>query len=215
MAEQRPHQTSTVFWITYAMIIATTAGFILSSFIGMNDILEGIEAENSNQTSALVEQLNQSGSEHTELLVWAALEFDTLENRQNRADSLLSTRTWLRFMNTAFGSILIMCGAIFILSRVRIDEANIKAESSGFKLAFASTSPGIFMLAVGAVMTTVPLYASQTIKIGDGFSYPSPYAIAVTVPQAATTELTDEHRARMCNAAKADGIEDSHYCSLN
>ncbi len=212
MKNKEIYHSAAAFWVTYVLIIAATIAFVSSSFNGMGDILDGIDAENSTRTSGLIRKFDEFGSEDRTLLFWAALEFDTLENRQARADSLLATRTWLRFMNAAFGSILIMCGAIFILSRVKIDSTNFEAGSSGFKFIFATSSPGICMLVFGAALTTAPLYVSQSIKIDDGFSYPVPYITTSSTISRVADGLSEEQRAEMCGAAKNDGVDDSPYC---
>lgn len=207
------YQTRSAFWLTYLLIILATVAFVISSYIGMNEILLDIRETNSAKTATVIEQMLNTTEQSSALLAWSALEFDTLENRQSRADSLLATRTWLRFMNAAFGSILIMAGAIFILSRIEMGETSFEAGQGDMRVVLLSSSPGMFMLALGGLMAISPLYASQKIKTGDGFSYPPPYAAMHTsIPQSPGAELTDEAKSRLCEADKADGVKDSPNC---
>lgn len=209
--ETKAYQTNAAFWLTYSLIALATAVFVVSSFQGMETILDGIASENSDKTATVIRELAQKEDADPALRVWAALEFDTLENRQDRADSLLATRTWLRFMNAAFGSILIMCGAIFILSRVRVGNTNIEAENGEFRVALASSSPGIFMLVFGAILTTTPLYVSQRIEIDDGFAYPTPYGAYAAPAMGSPSEISTELKAIMCAAHEADKNENNPY----
>ena len=207
-----------VFWLTYVLIVVGTTLFVYSSFEGVMRILDSIKQENSSKTAQLLEDLIENGTENFELMVWAALEFDVLENQQNISDALIETQTWIRFMNSSFGSILIMCGAIFILSRIRIDKSELKAENSHFMVILGSSSPGLFMLIVGSVLVNSPLYATQKIKVDDGGAYPAPYndifldAVLNQSGQPLADELQNEYRKIMCESAKKDGEEDSEYC---
>ncbi len=205
------YQSAAAFWLTYTLIAVATVSFVWSSYVGMNQILEDIRLENSSVTRELVHRLSNGTNQSPQLAAWAALEFDTLENRQSRADSLLATRTWLRFMNATFGSILIMCGAIFILSRIRIGSTNLEAGNGEFRVVLASSSPGIFMLVLGAFLTVAPLFSNQTITIRDIHSYPAPFNSAI--PAGASGYGKALKDLDLCKAAMRDGTDVETYCT--
>ncbi len=225
MSESKPYHSNATFWLTYCLILTATAWFVGSSFVGMNAIIDGIENENSKRSVETLQHIYKSGQVDHNLLAWISLEYDALENRQSRADSLLATRTWLRFMNAAFGSILVMSGAIFILSRVRVGKAEVEATTADFKIAIASSSPGIFMLFVGAFMVCAPLFTSQRIIVEDGAAYPAFYQPTTRIQPTFISRqepldtssnvigLSAEDRNEMCEAYKSEGIENHVYCN--
>ena len=211
--EQAPYRNKAAFWLTYILIILTTAAFVVSSYIGMNEILADIRSANSAKTASVIDILSVGPAQSQDLLAWTALEYDTLENRQSRANSLLATRTWLRFMNATFGTILVMAGAIFVLSRIEMGQANLEARQGSFKVVLVTSSPGIVMLLLGGLMAVAPLFAPQRIKTEDGASFSPPFIPFAQLEKAPhEVSLSDENRRRLCVADRADGIENSPYC---
>lgn len=179
------------------------------SHSGLQAILAGIQAPNSTLSAAAVEKLNASG-EDMKLAAWTALELDTLENRQARAESMLETRTWLRFMSASFGAILVMCGAIFILTRVTMDMLDVKAEAEAWKIAFATNSPGLVMVFVGAFLMTMPLSSGQEISVRDGWAYLPPYPAGTPLVQ---SDADKEQHAKACEYARS--VKDQNLIEAN
>ena len=212
--EYDPRHIPAVFWITYALIIAATVTFITASFSGMGEILDEIKAPNSTATAVQIGKFENLNDENSALLLWASLEHDALQNRQARAESMLSTRTWIRFMNTAFGSILIMSGAIFLLARVRMGRLDAQTETAEFKVALATSSPGIVMVAIGALMTTAPLYVSQPINITDGHAYPPPFGTLGSKEASSLTREQIEAYQAQCRSEKHAGQLVQNSCDF-
>ena len=170
-----------VFWTVFAAAVVPSAWFVATSFFGLQKIVDHIHKSNSGTT---LEYLGQQPSPDDDIatiqeIIRAHLEFDTIKNRQARANSALATRTWLRFMSSGFGSILILVGAIFLLSKVETrSESAATGHTIGAEFSIKSTSPGIIMVFVGAVLMVSPNYATQEIKAQDGWVYVSPLAAA-------------------------------------
>lgn len=197
------HNSKTAFWITYVIVCAAICAFVYASFMGVKGVLEGIQQPNSSITARLVETLSAPGQQ-PELATWAALEFDALENRQSRADSMLETRTWLRFMSSSFGAILVMCGAIFILTRVKIDQFQLESNTDVWKVAIGTTSPGMVMVLAGTFLMTMPLSTKQEITIRDGNAYPPPFE---------TQQRVTNQQDAACQAARENG--DAELIEIN
>ena len=162
-----------VFWAVFVSAVIPSAWFIGMSYLGLKDILLHLHSSYSETTLPYLTRHAESNDPSVvHDIVRAHLDFDTLSNRQARANSLLSTRTWLRFMSSGFGSILIFVGAIFLLSRIESSSNTVlSAGNQGAWLKLASSSPGILMVAIGAFLMVSPNFSGQVIDTRD----PSPF----------------------------------------
>ena len=78
----------------------------------------------------------------------------------------------MRFMSSGFGGILIFIGAIFLLSRIETSsESTVSGKGGSAGFSTKSSSPGVVMVVVGALLMISPNFATQKIKVED--SYPS------------------------------------------
>ena len=163
-----------VFWLLFAVTIIPSGWFIGSSYFGLQDILQKLNSP-SNSTKTYLNELAPDQNDNAVIvreIIRAHLEIDVVQNRQARSNSFIATRTWLRFMSSAFGSILIFIGAVFLFSKVDTATAthiSAKGENAGFSL--KSTSPGIIMVFVGAILMISPNFATQEIETIDAPLY--------------------------------------------
>ena len=163
-----------VFFVAAVAAFVPSAIFIYMSYGGLNKILTSLDTAQSTTTQNYLSKLSErdNGDALLSEIIVAHLEYDTLRNRQLRGNSLLATRTWLRFMSSVFGSILVFIGAIFLLSKIEFGvPTSIEGKADIASFSIKSTSPGIIMIAIGAVLMIVPNIAKQDIGVTDGSVY--------------------------------------------
>jgi len=162
-----------VFWTVFVVVLIPSSWFVATSYIGLQDILAKLHATQSSQA---IEYYKENRTDKaSDLMIRAHLEYDSLWNRQGRTISFLATRTWLRFMSSAFGAILIFVGSIYLLCRIEASSSDMNADYGGFKFSVVSSSPGIIMLIVGATLMAIPNIVDQPIETIDGASYLLPF----------------------------------------
>ena len=158
-----------IFWVVFFISIIPCGWFIGASYVGLQQILSALNEPIASSDSILT--YLSSHAEDPELtpeVIRAHLEYHTIYNRQSRANSLLSTRTWLRFMSSVFGSVVTFIGAIFVLARI---ETSSDSTISAKNISLRSSSPGILMVGVGAALMISPNFAPQEIETRDGAVY--------------------------------------------
>jgi hypothetical protein len=112
-----------------------------------------------------------SSAERIELLRWqtlSALEQGIVARRYHQANMHLMSRLWIQYIGFITGMILCMVGAAFVLGRLRDDTASqLNAEAEKWKLAFASSSPGLFMLVLGTGLMLATIFVNHAIRVED------------------------------------------------
>lgn len=184
-----------VFWTVFIVAIAPSGWFVWTSVHGLQSIIEEIHKGNSRTTLNYLKEYTTANSETDSLkdVVRAHLELDTISNRQARANSALATRTWLRFMSSGFGSILIFVGAIFLLSKVEsTSPISAAGQGAGSGFSFKSTSPGIVMVLIGAGLMISPNFASQKITAMEA----PLYTLGAPSPAPASAQVSASESAR-------------------
>ncbi len=109
------------------------------------------------------------------------LESDVMTLRQERAAASLATRTWMRFMSLIFGAIIIVIGAAFALGRVTgpLTRGSVKLKDIG--ISFLSSSPGLILAILGAILIAIPNVTQQVIETNDQSTYLAPATISPMV----------------------------------
>lgn len=166
----------TVFFLGFIAAALPSVWFIATSYFAVTDTVEYIHDNRSQETLTYLKALvdNQRDVSEIEIIVRAHLEYDTLNNRQGRSNSALASRTWLRFMSSGFGSIVIFIGAVYVLARIETKiPTNIDAEGvkTNLKVSLRSTSPGIVMVLIGGFLMITPNFAKQNIRTHDVGTY--------------------------------------------
>ena len=159
-----------VFWMVFVVSLLPTAFFVFLSYVELNETIEHLHQSESTSTLEFAQQRLSSIDDPGTIAIAlrAYLEFDTIQNRQARAQSSLAARTWIRYMTCAFGGILIFVGAIFVLAKIETPSMSEIAGAHGdASLSLKSASPGVVMLVVGATLMITPNFAKQTIQVWD------------------------------------------------
>ena len=190
-----------IFFMGFVAVALPSVGFILASYFTLERTVALIHANHSHETLTFLRSLDieQNDTNVLRETIRAYLDYDTLNNRQGRANSALASRTWLRFISSGFGGVLIFMGAVFVLARIetRLDSSlGAEEKMAGIAISIRSTSPGIFMILIGAVLMAVPLFAKQTIWTFDNDPHTTP---ATSQLQQVHDRVTPENEERLRN----------------
>ena len=173
-----PIRYTTLFRIMYWVVIAAFAAFLVFSYSHLASILSTI---NQSSHSALQPLLDSSYPPPTDAQadqylffltkIQASLESDVVANRHKRAATALNSRTWMRAMSLAFGAVLSIVGAAFVLGGITFSRTEGKFRSGDLRVELASRSPGLFILVLGVVLILAPNFSRQSISIDEKAIY--------------------------------------------
>ena len=158
-----------LFVIVTVVAVIGTAAVGLLGYADTNRIVEKLYDRPQWSTKAVLD----STSAEQPLLVrlYGALELDSLDARNSRAATQLATRTWLRFLTSIFGGILIIFGAAFVLGRINAGAIDASGGTKLVNATLRTTSPGIVLAAFGVFLVSFPLWSTQEITTWDGASF--------------------------------------------
>ncbi|MFV0386489.1 hypothetical protein [Paracoccus sp. (in: a-proteobacteria)] len=155
------------------LLAAVVAVFVLGSagYQDTKQVLERVQSGSGiEQTKQLLERVSSNSPEP--LSVLAALEVDTIAARNNRAASLLVTRTWIDFFVTLAAVFVIMIGSALIVGRVNMKgDGKASAEGAGFKGAVSASSPGLLLVVLGVGLLSVQYFTRSDLTTTDGAAY--------------------------------------------
>jgi hypothetical protein len=107
-----------------------------------------------------------------------ALEQDVMRMRYQQINATLLLRTWTRYTGFLIGMVLALVGAFFILGRLREEASQVSGESGGVKVMLTSSSPGIILAVLGAVLMVVTLAVKFDFEVQDRPVYLALYALS-------------------------------------
>jgi hypothetical protein len=110
----------------------------------------------------------------------AELESYIIEKRYHQISVQLMSGIWLRYLGFITGMILALIGAAFILGKLRVSEQELEGKSSGFSISLRTTSPGIFLAVLGAILMFTTLIDRDAYNVKDANVYLSIAAPALT-----------------------------------
>jgi hypothetical protein len=127
------------------------------------------------------------------------LEEDAIDHRYEQVNATLILRAWTRHLGFLTGMILSLVGAIFILARLSESETKLSTNLKVLRFALATTSPGIVLATLGAVLMVITLTVDFQFTTSDAPVYvmntgaPAalPPAKALTTPDALKKEEAD------------------------
>src|SRR5207253_1489509 len=91
-----------------------------------------------------------------ELYLRAQIEQFALQQRHELQTAVLKGRLWTRFMGFLTGMILCLCGAVFVLAKLR-ESVSMNLEGQGIKAGLSTASPGIGLAFAGTVLIAFAL----------------------------------------------------------
>jgi hypothetical protein len=162
-----------VFAIIFVTMMLPYLWFLADSFRRMESILGTIGRPPSSEAQQILSDSKFLALDPARLdaISRTALERDTMLLRNHRANTSLSTRTWLRFMSVIFGAILVLIGSAFVLGRVSMERLESEAKSEKWSIALKTSSPGLLLALMGCALIAIPNFARQDISISDGSAY--------------------------------------------
>ncbi len=161
-----------VFVVLLAILVGSSGYFIYQSYNQLDDILVQITDRPFKANQDLPDYLEQWPDVlDTNARSMIFLEVLAMSNREGRAAAGLATRTWMRFMSLIFGAILIAIGATFVLGHITTVPSKASVGFSEFRISIASSSPGLFLVALGIVLIAIPNLSSQVISVSDASIY--------------------------------------------
>lgn len=101
----------------------------------------------------------------------ALLEADALHRRYHQATGTMLARVWTRQLGFLTGMVLALVGAAFVLGRLREDASSVELGSGNVRAAIASSSPGLVLATLGAVLMAVTLTVPFGIETRDLATY--------------------------------------------
>jgi hypothetical protein len=157
-------KVSTVKWFGGLCAIAII-GMIVLGFWYLDRIVEASQAYKSEMNFS--EVLSASPVNNDTVLL--GLEHDGLGMRNKRGISALYMRAYTQFLALIAGTVLSLLGAVFVLARVDTMSTTSNATWGGLKWVLSSSSPGVIVSIVGAILIGGVVYlASDPVQVFDG-----------------------------------------------
>ncbi len=125
----------------------------------------------------------------------ALLESDALHRRYHQATATMLARVWTRQLGFLTGMLLAVVGAAFILGRLQEEPTRLETEGEGFKAAIATSSPGLVLSTLGAILMAITLVVPFGVETRDVATYLEPGVGRLPPPPSIATFREDE-RAR-------------------
>ncbi|MEM0999814.1 MAG: hypothetical protein AAGN35_22360 [Bacteroidota bacterium] len=111
----------------------------------------------------------QGAIPNAQFLAFYQLEQQALERRYIRANTLLLSRIWIKFLGFLTGIILAVVGAVFILGKLREGPSTLASENQVTgKLSLTSSSPGLFLTLFGTTLMLTTILNHNEITVEDG-----------------------------------------------
>jgi hypothetical protein len=103
--------------------------------------------------------------------VRAAMERYIVEKRYHQISVQLMSGLWLRYLGFITGMILALVGASFILGKLRLSEQTLEGKYSDLSLSLRTTSPGIVLAVLGAILMFATLVDRDSYNVTDANIY--------------------------------------------
>lgn len=111
----------------------------------------------------------------------ALLEADALQRRYQQTNAAMLSRVWTRQMGFLTGMLMALIGSAFILGRIETSETKLSGEAKSpepagamAKAALATTSPGLVLAALGALLMGITIVIPGRISTTDAPVYLMP-----------------------------------------
>lgn len=100
-----------------------------------------------------------------------ALELLLIEKRYHQANTSLMSRIWLKYLGFVTGMILTFIGATFVLGKLRESPTNLSLSAKDVTLSIVSSSPGIILALLGALIMLITIFKHNKIDVYDNNVY--------------------------------------------
>jgi hypothetical protein len=120
---------------------------------------------------ATYEKTAQVDADYLRWKTLVLLEEDAIDHRYEQVNATLVLRAWTRHLGFLTGMILSFVGAIFILTRLSESETKLSTNLKVLRFALATTSPGIVLATLGAVLMVITLSVDFQFTTSDAPVY--------------------------------------------
>ncbi|MDO8838522.1 MAG: hypothetical protein Q7V31_06295 [Parvibaculum sp.] len=147
------------------VVVTLSAVFIWQSYAQLHRIEDKVDKlwVGTEQT-ATFEKLDPVGKCAA---VLAYLDLEVIKMRHNRTVVALQSRTWMKFLTSMFGAVLVTLGAIFVLGQVSAPHFRAHVEGRGVNVALASASPGLVIVVIGAGLLVASMIVHHEVSQTD------------------------------------------------
>ncbi len=160
------------------LLIGLTLFFFIASFIQMAylhwNILQSppvdIDPSDGEAILASAESFADRLSAR-ELEVRSKMEAYIVSQRYHQASLLLMSGLWIRYLGFMTGMILALVGASFILGKLREPRTKIEGKASNAAFSLLTTSPGIILAVLGAILVFATIMDKDTYEVKDSNTY--------------------------------------------
>jgi hypothetical protein len=174
-------------------VIFMTLFFLLASLWVFYDFRLRVADRDVNLAPVFAEyeaaQLARSTESLPAYLRWKTtilLEQELISRRYKQVNSVILARIWTRYLGFLTGMTLALVGAFFVLGQLRTDRSALQVQSSGLHGALETSSPGLVLAVLGAVLMAISLVVTFEFDTRDVPTYVQqqslPDAQATTLP---------------------------------
>jgi hypothetical protein len=161
-----------------ATIVGLTIFFFVASFFQLLYLQSRMQSSPPANMNAIFSVLNDKDSPNyqeklaaTKLKANIYFEQNIVARRYQQAGILLMAGVWVRYMGFITGMILAMVGAIFILGKLKEQRTDLSAKVRDSEVKVGSTSPGIILCTLGAVLMGLTVAMQQQHDVLDAAVY--------------------------------------------
>lgn len=164
-----------VFWISIIVVTVPFILFVVLSYLRFDSVVSSIEKKIELSVNKVLQDSFDYSSPSERLAFVAnsrvALERDIVVHRHSRSVALLVTRTWMRFMSLVFGTVLVVIGSVFVISKITTEPTETELAGGNIRVALVTSSPGLLLVLLGCLLIAVPNVSQQAIRVVDAPTY--------------------------------------------
>jgi len=158
------------------MLVATALFFAVMSVVELRALYPRVEQQplDLGTSFAAFEEARpavRGDFDYLRFKTLALLEADALHRRYHQATATMLARVWTRQLGFLTGMVLALVGAAFVLGRLREDTSTVELGSGNVRAAIASSSPGLVLATLGAVLMAVTLTVPFGVETRDVATY--------------------------------------------
>lgn len=167
--------------------------FLAATLFQLYYLHQKIDNKNQVEIEEYLPPLDSSASlESIQWHVVSKLEAHSLERRYHQANVSLMARIWVKYLGFLTGMILSLAGAMFILGKISIGDSKVEGEVNNFgKGSLQSSSPGLFLIAMGVVLMIFTINFKHDISVKDGPAYLTTFYLRAQNIQSTNTKADE------------------------
>ena len=166
------------------MLVVLTAAFFIGSFaqlyylntqmahpptLAREALLDPSVCTGSNDTPATMSADTCMRLQRERALI--LMEENLVERRYHQANTVVMFSVWSRYLGFVTGMVLAMVGSAFILGKLSEAETKVEAGGGNWKGSIASSSPGLVLCFLGAVLISVSITTLNQLHTEDQAVY--------------------------------------------